>query len=138
MSDYIPVVLRRQVLAEAQGRCAYCQSQEALMGVTFEIDHIISLAVGGATELGNLCLACPPCNRHKSHRIAITNHDDGRKIPLFHPKQDQWFDHFSWNEDNTILLSLTEIGKVTIEALYINRPVIVQLRSYWVALARHP
>jgi hypothetical protein len=102
------------------------------MGVTFEIDHIIPQSLGGATQSSNLCLTCPPCNRHKSNRITIS------ETSLFHPTQNIWSEHFAWNDDRTILLALTSIGKVTIKALHINRPEIVQLRSYWVALALHP
>ncbi len=41
MSSYVPARLREQVFAEAGGRCAYCRSSAELMGVTFELEHII-------------------------------------------------------------------------------------------------
>lgn len=62
----IPTKLRRQVVMAAQGRCAYCRSSEALMGVTFEVDHILPKAAGGETTAENLCLCCPVCNRQSS------------------------------------------------------------------------
>jgi len=62
----IPKALRQAVIAAAQGRCAYCLSPEQLMGVTFEIDHVIPRSAGGPTQLDNLCLSCPTCNRHKA------------------------------------------------------------------------
>ena len=46
MSRHIPARLREQVRVDAGGRCAYCQSSEQLMGVTFEIDHIIPQSAG--------------------------------------------------------------------------------------------
>ena len=38
----IPIRLRAQVLARDTERCAYCRSSASLMGVTFEIDHMMS------------------------------------------------------------------------------------------------
>lgn len=37
----------------------------------FHIDHIIPLSKGGAHELRNLCIACPPCNLRKSAKDPI-------------------------------------------------------------------
>lgn len=37
MSVYIPVALRKQVLANAGGYCAYCHSAEELMAVTLRL-----------------------------------------------------------------------------------------------------
>lgn len=54
MTSYISVELRERVRNSAGGRCAYCQSREELMGVTFEIDHIIPQSAGGATSFDNL------------------------------------------------------------------------------------
>lgn len=49
MSTAVPALLRGQVVERAKGCCAYCRSTEQLMGVTFEIDHIVPRAVGGET-----------------------------------------------------------------------------------------
>ncbi len=68
MSQRIPASLREQALAMAGGRCAYCQSAEVLLGVSFEGDHIIPLSAGGETSIDNLCLSSPTCNRHKTTR----------------------------------------------------------------------
>ena len=68
MSRRIPASLREQALARAGGRCAYCQSAEVLLGVSFEVDHIIPQSAGGETSIDNLCLSCPTCNRHKAAR----------------------------------------------------------------------
>jgi hypothetical protein len=37
-----------------------------------------------------------------------------------------------------MVVGLTATGRATIEALRINRPVLVQMRRYWVALGLHP
>ena len=138
MSPRIPVHLRRRVLADAGGRCAYCQSPEELMGVTFEIDHIIPRSAGGDKSPENLCVTCPTCNRHKAARLTAHDPASGDEVPLFHPLKQVWTEHFKWSNDGTQVVGLTPVGRATVEALQVNRPVIVQLRRYWVALSLHP
>jgi len=138
MSTYIPVLLRQHILALEQGRCAYCQSPEALMGVTFEIEHILPLSAGGETVLTNLCLSCPTCNRYKSTRLTAHDPENNAEVPLFHPRQQAWPANFAWNVDATEVLGLTPTGRATIIALHINRPVMLQLRRYWSVLNLHP
>lgn len=138
MSVYLPAELRRTILLAAQGRCAYCQSPERLMGVLFEVDHIIPVAAGGATALENLCLACPTCNRYKAKRLTGPDPVSGIDIPLFHPRQQRWLEHFAWDESGARLLGITPIGRATLEALHMNRPLLVELRGYWIVLGLHP
>jgi hypothetical protein len=108
------------------------------MGVTFEIDHIVPRSAGGETRAKNLCLSCPPCNRHKAARLGARDPKSGEEVSLYHPNNQAWDDHFTWNEDGTRLVGLTAVGRATVEALSINRPQIVQLRRYWVTLSLHP
>ena len=56
----IPQALHRAVLAAAQDRCAYGLSPEQMMGVAFEIDHILPSSAGGRTQFNNLCFVAPP------------------------------------------------------------------------------
>jgi hypothetical protein len=104
MSTYIPVQLRRQIRTLDKDRCAYCQGAETLMGVTFEIEHIIPVSMGGETHLHNLCLSCPTCNRHKANRIKVHDSENGAAIPLFHPRKQAWSDHFVWSDDATTVM----------------------------------
>ena len=131
MSAYISARLREQVIANAGGRCAYCQSRQDLMGVTFEVDHIVPESAGGPTSLENLC-------RHKARRLTAQDPVSGNVVPLFHPLKQAWTEHFAWSSDGTEVIGLTSVGRATIEALRMNRPIIVQLRGYWVALGLHP
>lgn len=108
------------------------------MGVTFEIDHITPCSVGGATVLANLCLCCPTCNRHKAARTMIADPIDGKMVALFHPVRDAWEDHFEWRDGATMIAGRTSAGRATVEALRINRPVMVELRRCWAATGRHP
>jgi len=129
----IPANLRRKVVEAADGRCAYCRNLEMLMGVEFEVDHIIPRSAGGKTTAGNLCLSCPSCNRHKANRITGTDPTSNQSASLFHPHQDKWSDHFARSDDGTRILGLTPTGRATVEALRFNRPAMVTLRRYWVA-----
>jgi 5-methylcytosine-specific restriction endonuclease McrA len=56
----IPRVLRYEVFTRDRGRCVEC-------GSTFDLqfDHVIPLAMGGATSVDNLQLLCSDCNRRK-------------------------------------------------------------------------
>ena len=127
----IPQALRQAALDAAQGRCAYCLSPEQRRGVAFEVDHIIPRSAGGRTQLDNLCLSCPTCNRHKARRLSAPDPVSGRAVTLFHPKQDVWLHHFAWSTDGAHIIGLTPTGRATAEALRFNRPAIVQLRHYW-------
>lgn len=109
-----------------------------MMGITFEVDHIIPISAGGESTIDNLCLACPTCNRYKANRTLITDPDTGLEIPLFHPTADQWIEHFAWQEAGAILVGQSATGRATVEALHMNRLVLVQLRRYWIALQLHP
>jgi hypothetical protein len=134
----IPIRLRKLVLARDLGRCAFCRCAESLMGVTFEIDHVSPRAAGGTTTLDNLCLCCPTCNRHKAARTQALDPATGEISPLFHPILDTWEDHFEWREGATLLAGHTAAGRTTVAALQMNRPVMVELRRYWVATGIHP
>lgn len=137
MSVYIAAELRRRVRAHFFQRCAYCQSSEALTVVTFEVEHIQPLSVGGQTTFENLCLACPSCNRHKANRVfGVT--DEGTQARLFHPHRDRWLDHFDWSVNSTLIVGLTDIGIATVNSLRMNRPLLVEVRSLWVTLGKHP
>jgi hypothetical protein len=127
----IPQALRQAVIGAAQDRCAYCLSPKQMMGVAFEVDHIIPRSAWGRTQLDNLCLSCPTCNRHKARRLSAPDPVSGRAVTLFHPKQDVWLHHFAWSTDGAHIIGLTPTGRATAEALRFNRPAIVQLRHYW-------
>lgn len=138
MSQHVPATLRVQILSAAKGRCAYCRNAETLLGVTFEVDHIVPQSAGGQTSIDNLCLSCPTCNRRKAARQAAPDPLSGETAQLFHPLRQSWRDHFAWSDDGAILVGLTPTGRATITLLHMNRPVLVQMRRYWIALGLHP
>lgn len=78
--------LRRQLLAEARGRCAYCRTATTISGARLVVDHIIPEAAGGPTEFENLCLACHSCNEFKGAQVESTDPESGEFVPLYHPR----------------------------------------------------
>ena len=106
----------------------------------FEIEHIIFRSVGGETVFENICLACPTCNRYKADRQTATVSLTGQTVPLFHPQQQEWENHFAWNEDATEIIGLSPTAQATIDALRMNRPPLIRLRRMWVKMweGEHP
>ncbi|WP_293070798.1 HNH endonuclease [Okeania sp. SIO2B3] len=62
---YISEKLRNQVASRADFLCEYCLISEEDTFLGFQIDHIISIKHGGATEVDNLAYTCTFCNRNK-------------------------------------------------------------------------
>ncbi len=60
----IPAELRRVVFERDGGRCVQCGSNFDL-----QYDHILPVALGGATTVENLQILCAECNRAKSDAI---------------------------------------------------------------------
>jgi 5-methylcytosine-specific restriction endonuclease McrA len=56
----IPEAVRREVFRRDGGRCVTCGSDELL-----QFDHVIPVALGGASTPENLQLLCASCNREK-------------------------------------------------------------------------
>lgn len=133
----IPQAIRQAGIAAAQGRCAYCLSPEQLIGVAFEVDHVVPRSAKGRTQLDNLCLSSPARNRHKAMRLTARDPLSGRAVRLFHPHHDVWSHHFAWSSDGTHIAGLTPTGRATAEALRFNRPAMILLRRYWRATGAH-
>ena len=93
---------------------------QALYLLPFQIDHIIARKHGGATVADNLALACFRCNAHKGPNVAGFDPETGELVRLFHPRKDRWEEHFRWRGPQ--LVSLTAIGRVTVQVLAINDP----------------
>ncbi|MBI5387957.1 MAG: HNH endonuclease [Verrucomicrobia bacterium] len=139
MSDpYVPRGLRSEVSRLARGCCEYCLSQVDFSPAPFSVDHVVSVSNGGATELSNLALACEGCNGHKAAKTAAFDPVTGRRVPLFHPRQQHWADHFAWSDDDTMVIGLTAVGRATVEALRLNRPHLQHLRAALREAGFHP
>jgi HNH endonuclease len=119
--------LIRKVRQRASARCEYCQLPSPFHPAPFQIDHVIARQHGGTSEYENLALACIHCNRSKGPNIAGLDPDTGEIVRLFHPRTDNWTEHFVW--DGPELKALTQIGRVTIAVLMINDPEVIALRK---------
>lgn len=138
MSVYIAAKLRRRVRARFANCCAYCRTAEDLSVSIFEFEHIVPRAIGGATVYENLCFSCPTCNRWKANRTTAYDATTGQDVPLFHPQNESWTDHFNWSEDTAVVVGLTPVGRATLSLLRMNRPQLVRMRRMWVAMGEHP
>ncbi len=116
---YIPSALRKLVYERAQGCCEYCLIPDTFVLAAHQIDHIISEKHGGLTEANNLALSCVLCNKHKGSDLASIIPETSQIIPLYHPRQDRWNEHFKLS--NAQLIPLTPTGRVTIQLLQLNR-----------------
>lgn len=134
----IPPKLRQQVAEQSKNRCDYCLSQEGVAGVKYTVDHIIPEALGGETVLENLCLCCWDCNLIKQNRIVGIDPETDQETPLFHPVQDKWIEHFRWEANGLYLVGSTPTGRATINALRLNRPVLLKGRQRWINAGWHP
>jgi 5-methylcytosine-specific restriction endonuclease McrA len=102
------------------------------------VDHIHPQAQGGETAFENLCFACRRCNEFKGSTISAQDPLTGETVPLSHPRQQQWADHFRWDESGTQIVGLTDVGRATIVALNMSNSVIVYARQRWVSVGWHP
>lgn len=113
----IGAALRREIRERAQLRCEYCSlDQDEFPFAVFHIEHVIARQHGGTDDADNLCLACHWCNLHKGPNIATLV--DGVIVPLFHPRTDQWADHFMRRGD--LIVGLTPVGIGTVKLLNMN------------------
>ncbi len=134
----IPKALQRLVEKKARNRCGYCLSSAVITGVKLAIDHVIPEAMGGQTVEGNLWLACRECNEHKGARVKARDPSTGLDAPLFNPCQQRWGDHFVWTPEGDRIRGLTATGRATVEALKLNREILVEARTGWVLVGWHP
>lgn len=134
----ISAALRKLIAARAHYCCCYCLTQEEVVGMRFTIDHIIAESLGGQTVAENLCLACWDCNLLKNKRVAALDPNPEKMVALFHPNQQHGYEHFTWIEQGAIVTGITASGRATIEALRLNRPLLVQARKRWIQANWHP
>ena len=80
---------------------------------SFSVEHILPRTKGGSSELENLALSCQGCNNHKFTKIKGIDPVTEQTVPLFHPREQQWREHFAWNEDYTLMIELTPTGRAT-------------------------
>jgi HNH endonuclease len=129
---------RRIVVARAKECCEYCRSQVKFATQSFSVEHIAPRYKGGKTILENLALSCQGCNNHKHTKTEALDSTTQQIVPLFHPRQQSWQEHFAWNDDYTQIVGLTPTGRATVKELLLNRPGLVNLRRVLFASGEHP
>jgi hypothetical protein len=134
--SYIFAALRRLVLQRAGGYCEYCGVSQEGQEATFHIDHVIPRTAHGETVAENLALACVSCSLHKSARQTAIDPQSDDEVALYNPRRDIWHEHFRW--EGVYVVRLTSTGRVTVDALHMNRPLILAIRQEAAALGRHP
>ena len=133
-TTHIPGALRRQVRDRAEDRCEYCLIPESMTWAAHTIDHILAEKHGGPTEVDNLALACAPCNARKGSDLSSVDDETGLVTPLFHPRRDNWSDHFQLVGGR--IEPLTSTGRVTTRLLHFNDPIRIQEGELLVAIGK--
>ena len=63
------------------------------------LEHVIPLSRGGRSDKSNLCLACAWCNSYKWVQTHGFDPETRAEVPLFHPRTQQWHEHFRWSDN---------------------------------------
>lgn len=132
----IPAALRRLVIERANNRCEYCGISQVGQVATFHIDHVVPIAASGKTIAENLALACVSCSLRKGARQELEDIETGEIVLIFNPRQQVWQEHFVW--DDVYVVGLTPAGRATVQALDLNRPTMLAIRTEEKLLDRHP
>ncbi len=126
------------VALRAGHRCEYCHAPEAVFNFPFEVEHIVPLIRQGADEDHNLALSCRACNIRKA---TFLDHEDPLThdvVRLYHPRRDDWMEHFRVHEEPGTLVGRTPIGRATTERLAMNSPTQRAARRLWLRLGLFP
>jgi hypothetical protein len=135
---YITVAEQQQIIARAGRRCEYCKSSIDHSPQSFTCEHTIPIAEGGDTTLENLALACGGCNGHKHTKVQAIDPISKSQVPLYHPRQQNWCEHFTWSLDALKIIGITATGRATVSALKLNRDGVINLRKLLILAVLHP
>jgi hypothetical protein len=129
---------KKEVARRARNCCEYCRTPLDYSADPFSAEHIIPQVLGGKTDLENLALSCQGCNGRKYTKIESLDPANEKMVPLFHPRQHVWSEHFEWSRDLTQIVGRTPTGRATIHELELNRNGVVNLRRALYAVGEHP
>lgn len=119
--------LRELVRQRAGNCCEYCRLPQEVSELRFHVEHIIPRQHGGSDESENLALACPECNLHKGPNLTGIEQATGGLVRLFHPRRDQWREHFA--SEGVLVVGKTDVGRTTVQLLDMNNSDRVRLRE---------
>lgn len=126
---YLPKAVQKELDKLANGCCEYCKYLQFYSPVRFSNEHIIPLIQNGTNDLENLAKACQACNNSKHTAISALDSITNEVVPLFHPRKDNWNEHFKWSDDLLTMVGLTPTGRATIIRLKTNRQRIQNFRK---------
>ena len=135
---YIPIAIQRAIIALSKDYCEYCILPAAFATDFYNFDHITPVSKKGLTEFGNLARCCSICNGHKHDKMTYFDPLTQQICRLYHPRQDEWGDHFQWSLDDLRIIGKTAIGHTTIALLQLNRSNAVNLRKLLKMVGLHP
>ena len=138
VDSYVSRRLRRQIWADAQGRCGDCLCPQSLLPEPLFIEHICPRAGGGETVRENLWLSCWNCNTRKGSRTHARDPLTGRIVSLFNPRTQPWNRHFRWVRGGLEIRGRTPTGRATVEALDLNNELVVAVRAFWIETGLFP
>ncbi len=130
--------IRNQVFERADFICEYCLALLAYSPQPFVVEHITPTSKDGSDDLENLACACGGCNGIKYNKTHASDPIDGKIVPLFHPRQMLWYEHFIWSSDFLYVIGITDIGRATVDALALNRIGLLNYRRALLKLGAHP
>jgi len=119
--------LRQLVRQRADGRCEYCDLRQEQEPLTFHVEHILPRQHGGMDAAENLALACHHCNLHKGTNLSSLDPQTGELTRLFHPRLDDWNEHFTRRGGE--IIGFSAIGRTTVILLKMNEDGRLQLRE---------
>jgi len=133
----LPSDTRELVLRRAQRACEYCRLPQDASILPHQVDHISGKQHRGSDDASNLCLCCIRCNLKKGPNITSIDPETDRIVPLYHPRQHAWREHFSVESDGTIH-GMTAEGRATVQLLDMNDEDRIRLRVLLLRRRRHP
>lgn len=122
----------------AHNRCEYCRAPERFFNFAFEVEHILSEALGGNDDLENLALSCPSCNRFKGMATTDADAETEQNTNLFHPRKDDWFLHFRYDTDAAQIIGVSVTGRATVSRLRLNSSFQIEARRSWTPSGLYP
>jgi hypothetical protein len=91
------------------------------------VEHIVAKQHGGSDDADNLALACHRRNLRKGPNLTGIDPQTAEIARLFHPRRDEWSDHFVF--EGVYIIGISAIGRATVHVLDLNDARRLELRS---------
>lgn len=134
----LPASVKAFVAVRAKGCCEYCLSQAEYATHPFSVDHVQPLSKGGSDEIKNLAYCCQGCNNFKFSKAEAVDPQTDTLVPLYNPRTEGWGENFRWNENFTLIIGISPIGRAAVIALSLNRESLIKQRAIYRAYGVHP